>query len=228
MVIISFLYALAVGIFNSIGGIIFDKHSNKLISCDTPLSGILKLFENIDEYMILSHSLFCSKLCKCIYNSKKDLKDMFRGDYFYKDIYPNLEISTLDNDNEFNIENCTNGSLNIIQQIYKTNPNNTYGIHITDFDQFHKYWKKMESRFKCTGWCRTKYINSFTLNNDTMIKYVFSNLNRGPVEYPGCLNKIINYIPYLVGTIGALLIVIGVLQVVSLIFASYLMGEIED
>ena len=58
MIIISFLYALAVGIFNSIGGIIFDKHSNKLIGCDTPLSGILKLFENIDEYMILSHSLF--------------------------------------------------------------------------------------------------------------------------------------------------------------------------
>lgn len=226
MIIISFLYALAVGIFNSIGGIIFDKHSNKLIGCDTPLSGILKLFENIDEYMILSHSLFCSNLCQCsLYN---DLKNVFTGDYFYKEIYHNLEVNSNEGNTLFNIQNCTDGSLDIIQKMYKTNPNNTYGIHITDFDQFHKYWKNMESRFKCTGWCRTKYINIFTLNNDTMIKYVFSNLNQGTVEYPGCLNRIINYIPYLVGTIGALLIVIGVLQVVSLIFASYLMGEIED
>ena len=226
MIIISFLYALAVGIFNSIGGIIFDKHSNKLIGCDTPLSGILKLFENIDEYMILSHSLFCSNLCQCSLNN--NLKNVFTGDYFYKEIYHNLEVNSNEGNTLFNIQNCTDGSLDIIQKMYKTNPNNTYGIHITDFDQFHKYWKNMESRFKCTGWCRTKYINIFTLNNDTMIKYVFSNLNQGTVEYPGCLNRIINYIPYLVGTIGALLIVIGVLQVVSLIFASYLMGEIED
>ena len=226
MIIISFLYALAVGIFNSIGGIIFDKHSNKLIGCDTPLSGILKLFENIDEYMILSHSLFCSNLCQC--SLSRDLSNRFTGDYFYKEIYHNLEVNSNEGNTLFNIQNCTDGSLDIIQKMYKTNPNNTYGIHITDFDQFHKYWKKMESRFKCTGWCRTKYINIFTLNNDTMIKYVFSNLNQGTVQYPGCLNRIINYIPYLVGTIGALLIVIGVLQVVSLIFASYLMGEIED
>jgi hypothetical protein len=37
--------------------------------------------------------------------------------------------------------------------------------------------KKMESRFKCTGWYRIKYINPFTLNNDTMIKYIFININ---------------------------------------------------
>jgi hypothetical protein len=227
LIILSFLYALSVGIFNAIGGIIFDKHSNKLIGCDTPLSGILKLFENIDEYMILSHSIFCSSLCKC--NLLFSLKDVFSGDYFYKDVYPNLEVnSTTDPSVKFNINDCPDGVLNIIQKIYNTNPNNTYGIHITDFDKFHKYWKKMESRFKCTGWCRTKYINPFTLNNDTMIKYVFNNINDGIVQYPGCLNRIINYIPYLVGSIGALLIVVGVLQVVSLIFASFLIGEIED
>jgi hypothetical protein len=139
-----------------------------------------------------------------------------------------LEINTTTDSNKFNINDCPNGALDTIQRIYNTNPNNTFGTHITNFKEFHKYWEKIESRFKCTGWCRTKYINIFTLNNDTMTKYVFSNINEGIVQYPGCLNRIINYIPYIVGTIGALLITIGVLQVVSLIFATYLKGEIED
>ena len=226
MIIISFLYALAIGIFNAIGGIIFDKKNNKLIGCDTPLSGVLRLFENIDEYMILSHSIFCSSLCKCHIHS--DLYNIILYDYFYKDMTSNLEMNKTGDRNKFNINDCPNGALDTIQRIYNTNPNNTFGTHITNFKEFHKYWEKIESRFKCTGWCRTKYINIFTLNNDTMMKYVFSDINEGIVQYPGCLNRIINYIPYIVGTIGALLITIGVLQVVSLIFATYLKGEIED
>ena len=96
---------------------------------------ILKLFKNIDEYMILSHSIFYSSLCK--FRLLFNLKDIFK-DYFYKDIYPNLEVNTTtDNTIKFNINDSPDGVLNIIQKIL--NPNNTYGIHITDFDKFHKY-----------------------------------------------------------------------------------------
>ena len=72
--------------------------------------------------------------------------------------------------------------------------------------------KKMESRFKCTGWYRIKYINPFTLNNDTMIKYIFININEWIVQYPGCLNRIINYVHYLV---GILLIYWKIINVIS-------------
>ena len=137
MIIISFLYALAIGIFNALGGIIFDKKNNKLIGCDTPLSGVLRLFENIDEYMILSHSIFCSSLCKCHIHS--DLYNIILYDYFYKDMTSNLEMNKTGDRNKFNINDCPNGALDTIQRIYNTNPNNTYGIHITDFDKFHKY-----------------------------------------------------------------------------------------
>ena len=60
-----------------------------------------------------------------------------------------------------------------------------------------------------------------------MIKYVFSDINKGIVKYPGCLNRIVNWIPSLVAVVGALLITCGVIQIVTLVFSLKIMSETQ-
>ena len=174
--------------------------------------------------MILSHSLLCSPLCKCYIN--EDIKKKMELNYFTQETFSHIsDISNIDigiNKISFNIENCSSDSLETIQEIYKSNPNNTK-FKIEDFHKFHEYWKGIEKRFKCTGWCTTKYTNPFSLQNDTMVKYVFSDVNRGVVDYPGCLNRLVNWIPSLVAVVGALLITCGFVQIINLIFTLLLL-----
>jgi hypothetical protein len=122
----------------------------------------------------------------------------------------------------FNIDNCSSDSLETIQEIYKSNPDNTK-FKIEDFHKFHEYWKGIEKRFKCTGWCTTKYTNPFSLQNDTMVKYVFSDINRGIVDYPGCLNRLSKWLPSLISTIATLLLSCGIVQLINLTFALVLL-----
>ena len=56
-----------------------------------------------------------------------------------------------------------------------------------------------------------------------MVKYVFSDVNRGVVDYPGCLNRLVNWIPSLVAVVGALLITCGFVQIINLIFTFLLL-----
>ena len=174
--------------------------------------------------MILSHSLLCSPLCKCYIN--EDIKKKMELNYFTQETFSHIsDISNINigiNKISFNIENCSSDSLETIQEIYKSNPNNT-DFKINDFHKFHKYWKGIEKRFKCTGWCTTKYTNPFSLQNNTMVKYVFSDVNRGVVDYPGCLNRLVNWIPSLVAVVGALLITCGFVQIINLIFTLLLL-----
>ncbi len=181
----------------------------------------------MDEYLILAHSVVCSPLCKCYVNS--NLQNEMRTNFFIKETYQHLS-QYMNNENDenyekdFNIEKCPESILESIQEIYQSNPNNTH-TRITKFNKFNKYWKKIEKRFKCSGWCRTKYTNPYTLQNDTMIKYIFSDINKGIVDYPGCLNRLINWIPSLVAVVGALLITCGVVQIVNMLVTLKLMSE---
>ena len=225
LLIVSALFSIAIGIFNSIGGVIYHK-SNHLIGCDTELTGILKLWENIDEYLILAHSVVCSPLCKC--EVKPSVKTQMKINFFTKETYEHISQYMTDGDEDsdvsFSINNCPSSVLEAIQEIYQSNPNNTH-TRIKNFKKFNNYWKQIEKRFKCSGWCRTKYTNPYTSQNDTMIKYIFRNINKGVVEYPGCLNRLINWIPSMVAVVGALLISCGVIQIVHMFITMKIMND---
>ena len=47
-------------------------------------------------------------------------------------------------------------------KLYKSNPNNTKE-HITNVNKIFNNWEGIEKRINCTGWCRTKYTNPYTL-----------------------------------------------------------------
>ena len=219
----SVFFSLGIGIFNAIGGIVYHKKNN-ILSCDSDLTGVLKLFENIDDYMILSHSVLCSPICPC--NMSVDVRDDYYRGFFFSDLFSHFDLKT--NEAGSNIDGCPDGILQTIQNLYESNPNNTKGVHITNYKEFNKYWKKIEKKYKCSGWCRTKFNNPFTMYNDTMGKYVFSDISRGIPEYLGCINRFLNYIPALVGSVGALLITIAFIQSITFISAFKLFQKGDD
>ena len=47
-----------------------------------------------------------------------------------------------------------------------------------------KYWKGIEERFNCTGWCKTSFINPITQQKQKMLNFVFSDINKGIPKYP--------------------------------------------
>ena len=110
-----------------------------------------------------------------------------------------------------------------VVKLYNSNPNNTNAAIKPEV--FNKYWKKIEEKFECTGWCKTKYINVYTLQEETMTKYAFSDVQKGVVKYPGCLNRIIHWLPMLVSAIGGCLIVVAVLQGMTLVFVFMIIKE---
>ena len=161
---------------------LFIIKKNNVLSCDSALTGVLKLFENIDDYMILSHSVLCSPICPC--NMSVDVRDDYYRGFFFSDLFSHFDLKTTEAGS--NIDGCADGILQTIQNLYESNPNNTKGVHITNYKEFNKYWKKIEKKYKCSGWCRTKFNNPFTMYNDTMGKYVFSDISRGiPVLLEG-------------------------------------------
>ena len=113
-----------------------------------------------------------------------------------------------------------------VDRLYKSNPNNT--AHEIDQEKFAKYWKGIEERFNCTGWCKTSFINPITQQKQKMLNFVFSDINKGIPKYPGCLNRLVNWLPRLILAVGCCLIFAAFIQSLNMAFAIGLMAKPFD
>ena len=234
VILLSLLFSWAIGIFASIGGTIYHKIDG-IIGCNTELTGVLEMWKNVDIYLMYADSLLCSDFCSCPFN--KDVRSEFQENYFAKSSFDNWETYELEQwkneDNEFiektptfNFRNCSKPVQLEAHRRYIEHPNSTE--HWIDPEKFASYWKTLENRFNCTGWCKTKYTDPYTSQEKRMYKFIFSNINQGVVAYPGCLHRITNWLPSLLGTIGGCLIVCAFAQTISFIMALKLYGSPVD
>lgn len=223
--VISMLFCYAIGIFAVVGaamkGRVWDA-----VGCDTKSTGLLNIYSNIDEYFILAHSLMCSPLCPC--KLSRSLENKIEYDRFaiqYLDEFKNLSKlgDKFDDHKEFTINDCPEAAKVQIMKMYESNPNNL--MRDIDFDKFKKYWKKIEDRFECTGWCTTKYTNVFTLKEQHMYKYVFSDINYDVVKFPGCLNRVISWLHLFTSINAGFLLLSAFLQTINLILLFGLIGK---
>ena len=208
IIILSSLFTWSIGIFSCIGGTIYNKKYHQL-GCKSELTGVLEMFNNIDNYFIYADSLLCSEQCKCKFS--ENIKDLYLNNIYSPGSYStfnswNIIYKKITEKGYFNFwDNCSISVKEEVRNRYLESKNSlSYRIN---FEEFANYWKNIEEKFNCTGWCQTNYIDPYTLKEKQMLKFIFSDINYGIPKYPGCINRLTNWLPSMVGATGGCLIV---------------------
>ena len=204
---------------------------NKLTkTCQKDLNGIFKHFLLLDDYFKLIDNYLCSDECPCYFNEISTY-EKFKNPQLNNvslnlidSINFNKNVNLIENNNnnyEFNFNNCSEKVKEkaFYKFILQKDDNRKYFENI-DNEKFFKFWRKIENKFKCSGWCNTPY-NNHNINLDELenndendnnnkryiIKYLFSDINKGIVSNIGCMNKLTDWLPKYIYAFGSLLIV---------------------
>ena len=211
--ILSSLFTWSIGIFSCIGGTIYNKKYHQL-GCKSELTGVLEMYNNIDNYFIYADSLLCSEQCKCKFS--ESIKDLYLNNIYSPGSYSafkswDFTFKKITDKGNFNFwDNCSITVKEEVRNRYLETKNSlSYRIN---FEEFANYWKNIEEKFNCTGWCQTNYIDPYTLKEKKMLKFIFSDINYGIPKYPGCINRLTNWLPSMVGATGGCLIVSAFVQ----------------
>ena len=223
LLLLSTLASWGTAVISIMGGRIKHKHNGSL-GCQTELTGVLQIFENIDIYLMYVNSLFCGANCKCKFSDDNSIKkNIFLNDEIYK------EFKNDENKGENDIvkfQDCHNLIKDEARNRYLEHPKAAkYPI---DTEKFQKYFKKLEKRFKCTGWCKTAYKDPYTLDNRYIVKYLFSDVEKGLPHHIGCMNKISSWLPHYVMTIGIFMLIASFFETICLLISTISLGNNDD
>ena len=84
---------------------------------------------------------------------------------------------------------------------------------------FRKYYKHIEEKFHCVGFCGTTYYNTRTQTNAKIVKYLFSDLTKGIPEHFGCVGDIMSWLRKTVNAFAACALFMFVIQFILFILA---------
>ena len=156
LLLLSTLASWGTAVISIMGGRIKHKHNGSL-GCQTELTGVLQIFENIDIYLMYVNSLFCSANCKCKFSDDSIKENIFLNDEtdVSKQVYESLYILNDINyekksskellENLYKLTNCNNmKSLfqNLYQKIYVNKD-----IKEETFNKFKKFINKNKEEF---------------------------------------------------------------------------------
>ena len=223
LLLLSTLASWGTAVISIMGGRIKHKHNGSL-GCQTELTGVLQIFENIDIYLMYVNSLFCGANCKCkLSDDNRIKKNIFLNDEIYK------EFKNDENKGDYDIvkfQDCHNLIKDEARNRYLEHPKAAkYPI---DTEKFQKYFKKLEKRFKCTGWCKTAYKDPYTLDNRYIVQYLFSDVEKGLPHHIGCMNKISLWLPHYVMTIGIFMLIASFFETICLLISTISLGNNDD
>ena len=138
------------------------NNNNNSCQCKENFKGLFEYYNYLDPLFNSINNIFChegANKCPCILNNNT--------------IYNNIT----------SFSNCESNIINTVVNDYLSNDikDNIFGKF--DINKFMKYFKRIEKKYKCSGWC--SYNNSYSSN----IKYLFYGLEKGVPEINGCANK---------------------------------------
>ena len=79
--------------------------------------------------------------------------------------------------------------------------------------KFAQYWKNIEKRFNCVGFCQTIYYHDELGETVPFTKYLFSGFNRGPIKHKGCFRLLMNWVIKALISFGSLGIAGSLIQI---------------
>jgi len=154
--------------------------------------------------------ILCSKDCPCKNDSYNYY--MYKSDPLSYDIYKKYDVSGV----ERNFQDCKN-----------TLENQNINEKIKVNKKFANYWKNIEKRFNCVGFCQTSYYSDELNANIPFAKYLFSDFLRGPVKHKGCFRLLMNWIIKALISFGSLGLGSSIIQIL-IVFAGLNMLKEED
>ena len=216
----SLVFTWTIGITASVGAVVHNK-INGMLRCDTELEGILEMWENIDRYLQFADSLHCSPQCPCYMTdaTRKKFQTHSKALEMYNiwEVYTkNYGDNGRDKTYEFSLDDCPQDIKDEIVTRY-IEDKSSLGKWIKP-EVFATYWSRIEEKFNCAGWCVTTYVDKYSMQEKTMYKYVFSDINRGVVTNLGCLHQIVNWIPVYVGWFAGCIVCGAFLQTATFAF----------
>lgn len=216
----SLVFTWTIGITASVGAVVHNK-INGMLHCDTELEGILEMWDNIDRYLQFADSLHCSPQCPCYMTDATRKK--FQTNSKALEMYNIWEVYTKnygdngrDKTYEFSLDDCPQDIKDEIVTRY-IEDKSSLGKWIKP-EVFATYWSRIEEKFNCAGWCVTTYVDKYSMQEKTMYKYVFSDINRGVVTNLGCLHQIVDWIPVYVGWFAGCIVCGAFLQTATFAF----------
>jgi len=218
------LFVAAVAIMTIIFAYYVRNHNQpgSMLACETRHGSILNMYNNVDQYLQQVDQGLCSQACPCGINNTQSANN-WRS--FYPNVYNTWTINPQSSVNSFG--NCPSAvqssAYNNAQRNYamiNNNPGN-YNPSFRD-NKFSGYWANIENKFQCTGFCNTTYING-NGQNITMVKYLFSDINRGIPATIGCKPAIFTWLSHFLDVWGALALTIAtILFIVFLMALTYI------
>lgn len=220
--LLSFLFCLAMGIFIFIGTQV--RYWNEYVGCDTEYKGIYRVWTSIDTYIQAVDELFCSERCPCYFNRTTQYQFLQNTS-----LAPYLTQWTMSNNSDTpkRFQECEDQAKAEAYNRYLMR--NSFYNHTINPDKFNTYFARVEKFFHCTGFCGTTYFNRDTQTNGKVAKYLFSNVTYGVPDYIGCLPRLMDWLQKTLNAVGALFLILFVLQVILFVIILLLMsGSFEE
>jgi hypothetical protein len=163
--ILSTIFTGAVGIVALVGASIGNL--SDYVGCTNPkFKGALDIWNYLDSYLIQVDTNLCSTGCPCNFQNPAQFSSNAT-------VFPSYS-NWVKNGAATAFQNCSATVQNQALQNFQQAQPDAKDFNATDFAN---YWGQIESRFNCSGLCQTSYINTQTKTNQTMYKYMFSNIN---------------------------------------------------
>lgn len=216
---------------------------DKYVGCQTKFKGIFKYWDEIDQYIIAADTALCGANCPCdmskysiqMYKNNPITKEMFNA---YFNIKEN-DLKDISSDSMIKIQSCedkTQLRSNYKAELKKKNIDGFTG------KIFEGFWEHIENKFKCTGFCSTIYepdssmIGYYqapnTLENAPkqreLIKYIFSDVNKGIPKHRGCMMQIMKWLPKMLISFGSFALFAAIVQICLLVLALMLLKQNDE
>ena len=167
----------------------YDEH----IGCHSKYKGIFEYWENIDSLFTYIDMTLCSNECPC--NITSQMHNEFTSNNFSKEFINNI----VDGGNATSFQDCPNDTIVKVKTFYEQDEKASKGkLNNLNMNNFVKYWKYIENKFNCVGWCANSYWYTGNFSNvyvnGGFCKYLFSGVNKGVPKYAGCLKEMFKFV----------------------------------
>lgn len=221
------IYVLFVSIFSLIAAQRYRNEKTDL--CEEQLSGFFSNFLVLDDYFHIVDNFLCSESCECVFSNKSAYQEfstinianpepqIVSDQWKYMKDYV-IYNKKGDKTRAYSFSQCSDDIQALAKSYFIDEIIAKNNTDVFEINNFYNYWKRIEEKFKCTGWCNNKYLD---INNEERIvaKYLFSNIDGGIVKNRGCMKLLSSWLTKIINGFGSTLLCAGFFMLFPLIFS---------